>query len=214
MGKVIIPLFDNFDIETYDGLLGFLERHLELDQETVSQLPTLIRLAEYELDRMLTPSQREVSVESVTTAGVGFVALPDYHRQIETVHIAGEYPLHSSGLSDVQLMQAWNGKPTMYAVSEEALQLGPLPDGAYTLKITYQTRIPPLSASNQTNWLIAQHADAYLFAALVQVLLFQNDDQRATLFRPHLVTIMGQINQQGERYRFGSQLTPRVYGTP
>lgn len=214
MGKIVIPLFDSFDIETYDGLVGFIERHLELDSETVSQLPTLIRLAEYELDRMLTPSQREVSADTVTTAGVGFVALPDYMRQIETVHIANEYPLHSSGISDVQLMQAWNGKPTMYAVAEEALQLAPLPDGAYTIKIIYQTRIPPLSPSNQTNWLLSQHADAYLYAALVQTLLFQNDDARAGLARSHLVTIMGQINQQGERYRFGSQLTPRVYGTP
>lgn len=214
-GKVVIPLFDAFDIETYDGLLGFIETHLELDAETTAQLPTLIRLAEYEMDRVLTAPQREYSVSLATTAGVGFVALPLHYRQPKTVKIEGYSPtLDATSLAEVQADQCDSGRPKSYAIAEEAIHFGPKPDAAYTVFLTYMTRIPPLSPTNQTNWLLSQHADAYVFSVLIQTLLFVNDDDRAASLRPHFVTIMGQINSQGDRYRFGARMTPKVVGLP
>lgn len=214
MGKVVIPLFDSFAIETYDGLVSFLEEHLELDTETVAQLPSLIRLAEYELDRMLTAPEREISVNLATTAGIGFIQLPALYRQVRTVRVSGYAPLSANSLSAVQEAQVNSGRPLAYAMAEDSVHLAPTPDAAYTVSLVYMTRIPPLSPSNQTNWLLSQHADAYLFAALIQTLLFQNHDERAVTLRPYLVSIMDQINEQGLRARFGALMTPRVAGVP
>lgn len=203
MGKVVIPLFDAFDIETYDGLIGFIEAYLELDAETVAQLPTLIRLAEYRLDRMLTVPQREFSTDLTTEAGTQFVALPVHTRQFRAVRLDTDpqVALEAVGLDHLNRWYDGSGQPKVYAFANESLYFGPTPDAAYTVNVTYMTRIPPLSPTNQTNWLLSQHADAYVYAVLVQAEGFIGDDARIAMFKAALDETILEINAQGNRYR-------------
>jgi hypothetical protein len=207
--SLAITLSTAADIETYDGLLDFIIAHLELDSETETQLPALLRMAEYRLNRMLTVPERETTASVTTTAGTAYAALPTGFRQLRSAYIDSDYPLALAPLHAVQSEMELSGKPFIYTVSNQSLYFGPTPDAAYTVELTYMAKLDYLSAANQTNWLLSENADAYVYALLIQCEAFLGHDARIPLLEAALVTTMEEINQQGNRYRIASPIRLR-----
>lgn len=213
---ISIPLSSAFDVETFDGLEAFIIAYLELDAETQAQVPTFIRLAEYELDRMLTVPQRESLSDLTTTAGIEFVDLPVDARQVRQAYYVADngYPLEPVSLNVLrsQYSTKTSGAPLAYAISDQAAYFGPVPDGAYAIRLTYLTKLPALSEDNQTNWLLSNNADAYVYATLAQAAGWLEDFDAASAFRSMLDVIMPQVNAQGNRYRNASPMRLRSPG--
>ena len=59
------------------------------------------------------------------------------------------------------------GRPRYFGVQGRSLVLSPAPDQAYSIKLTYFQRLPPLSVSNPSNWLLEEAPDVYLHGALI-----------------------------------------------
>jgi hypothetical protein len=206
---ISVPLTDSFAIETRDGLKAFMVDHLELDEETEAQLDTLIRLAEYRLDRMLTTPDKETSTSLETTADLPYVTLPTHFRQLRTVKVDGDYPLTPVSLNYLQSYSEAPGKPQVYCISEGELWVSPTPDAAYELRLTYLTRLDPLSAANTSNWLLRQHADCYVYAVTLQCESFLANDERLGVYKGALDEAIGEINRAGNRYRMAGPLRVR-----
>lgn len=188
------------DIDTYAGLVAFVTDHLELDADTVAQLPNLIRLAELKLNRVLLPATREVSATASTTADVGTLALPSGFRQIRSISISGGNALAAANLNEISRYQD-NGEPQVFAVSGSSLHFGPVPDDAYTLSMIYLADIAPLTATNTTNWLIEENPDAYVYATLAEAEAFRANMDAAQMWNGQLAVVIDEINRQGLRYR-------------
>ena len=212
---IAIQLQDAFDIETYDGLVAYIIAHLELDSESAAQVPTFIRKGEYRLNRLVTAPERETSDTVTTTAGEQAIALPVDYRQLRTVQYVADngYPLEPVTLNVLhsQYTDA-SGAPQVYAVAEQSLQIGPTPDGEYTLNLTYMARIPPLSEATQTNWLLASNADAYVYSTLWQAAAWLEDIDAAVAFRNELFSIIEELNLSGNRYRNSAPMRLRSPG--
>ena len=200
---ISVPLQDAFDIETYDGLKAFLIAHLELDSETQTFLPSLIRMAEYRLNRLLTTPWRETSETLTTTAALQYVALPADFSQAVSVLLTGDdgYPLEAVTLNTLHSQYPVSGQPCAYCISEQSMWFGPIPDAAYAIRLTYQARLAPLRTETQTNWLLSENADAYVYACLIQIESFLGNDERVPLYAAGLDQAIGEINAQGNRYR-------------
>lgn len=201
---IAIQLQDAFDVETYDGLIAYIIAHLELDSESAAQVRTFIRKGEYRLDRLLTVPQRESVASLTTTAGEQSASLPDGLRQIRSLRLLGDssYPLEPVTLTTLHAEYSdASGKPTAYAIADQDMYLGPVPDAAYSLTLTYLTKLPALSDSNQTNWLLSNNADAYIYSALWQAAGWLEDIDAAIAFRSELMAIIDEVNLQGARFR-------------
>lgn len=207
--SIAITLTTPADIETYDGLLAFIVAHLELDSETEAQLPALVRMAEYRLNRMLTVPERETIASVTTTAGTAYVALPTGYRQLRSAYIDNDYPLAAATLHSVQTDLESSGKPQRYTIADQSIYFAPTPDAVYTVSLTYMEKLAYLSATNQTNWLLSENADAYVYAVLIQCEAFLGHDARIPLLEAALVTTMDEINAQGNRYRLASPIRLR-----
>lgn len=72
------------------------------------------------------------------------------------------------------------GKPTRYTVTDKFI-FDPAPDASYEARLIYRQRIPALSASRTTNWLLKKHPDAYLYGSLAQGLIYLHDEDRQTV---------------------------------
>lgn len=203
---VAIALDDAVDIESYDGLVSFLTDHLELSDDTVAQLPSLIRLAEYRLNRGLASPDRETSAEIITEAGVQAIALPTHVVQVRQVRIIGDqdtgYPLEKTSPNIAETYD-YAGRPLVYTVFGGNLLLGPVPDSAYTLEVRYQERLCYLTSENQTNWLIAGHADAYVYMCAATISLHDGNNEAASLYVSLANGVIEEINRQGLRVRGG-----------
>jgi len=207
---IAIPTSEAIDIENYDGLIAFVTEHLEMDAETAAQVPTFIRMAEYRLNRMVLAPERETEAILTTTADVKFVALPTGFRQLRTVFLNDNYPLAPVTLNAVYSeFSSASGLPQAFAISNGSLYFGPTPDSAYSVTLTYTAKIPQLSSANQTNWLLTDHADAYVYATLIQAESFLGHDGRIPLLNEALEVTMEEINEQGNRYRFSTPMRLR-----
>lgn len=72
------------------------------------------------------------------------------------------------------------GKPTRYTITD-VFTFDPVPDAEYEARLRYRKRIPALSSSCTTNWLLRKHPDAYLYGALSQALIYFRDDDRQVI---------------------------------
>lgn len=204
MTAIALNVITPYDIETFDGLSAFVIAHLELDTESQAQISTFIRMAEYRLDRLVTVPDRESTSSLSTVASEQAISLPiDFRKAINLRYVADPgYTMDQVTLDELHNSTTnKSGKPYQYAISDASLHVGPVPDGVYTLKLTYQTRIPPLSASNQTNWLLSKNADAYVYATLWQAAAWLEDFDAATAFRAELMVIIDELQKQGNQYR-------------
>lgn len=212
---ITISLPDELEIENYTGLKAFLADHLELPDAVITQLPTLIRLAELRLDRLLTDDAKETSGTLTTIAGAQSVALPVDLEELQQVRLSGTagYPLAQVSLDQLEDFDR-TGKPAMFAVHSRDLQLAPSPDAVYTLLIRYRAKLAYLTDNTASNWLLASHADAYVYMASAVISQHVGDQENARLYLAMAEAVVFEINQHSVRRKFGGNLSPRLVGTP
>lgn len=67
------------------------------------------------------------------------------------------------------------GQPTHVALTDGALHFFPAPDTTYLVETTYYRRVPALSDSNTSNWVLTSYPNAYLYGALTHMAGFARD---------------------------------------
>jgi hypothetical protein len=96
-----------------------------------------------------------------------------------------------------------SGAPAYYALTAGELEIYPVPDGTYDVELYYVSRIPALSDSNASNWLLEQYQDAYLYGALVHSAPYLKDDARIQVWAALYQNAIDAINAESERSKFG-----------
>lgn len=155
--------------------------------DLTAMIPDFIALAEAKLSADLDARSMESRTTLVTVAGNAYLTLPNDMLEMRRLvlqtdpaivlkyatpdQIAADYPM------------SLTGRPSVFAVIGGQAQLAPTPDSAYTLELTYQQRIPALSESNTTNWLITSFPNAYLYASLCAAQPFIVNDARLPMFQ-------------------------------
>lgn len=89
------------------------------------------------------------------------------------------------------------------------LRVAPPPDQAYSLKFVYWRKVPRLSDASPTNWLLDDHPDIYLYAALVESAPYLKDDGRVPVWRGELDRRLEELHRSREAARFGGTLRVR-----
>lgn len=179
------------------------------DSSLSALVPDFITLAEAEFNRVLRVPAMEVVATALTSAATETVALPADFRAMKSLTLMTS-PTKTLGGSTVSTLQDMHGgttgEPQQFAVADGALYLGPVPDAAYTLRMAYWQRIPALSVSNTTNWLLTAHPDLYLFAALMQSEFYGWNDGRLPLIKARADELLVQISEEGRRAAFPSRM--------
>ncbi len=117
-------------------------------------------------------------------------------------------------LSELRGELTGGGKPyyfTLVGGSSNQLEVLRSPDQTYTSSIVYYTRIPALTDSATTNWLLTANPDIYLFGALVEAEPYLKNDERMPMWTNRLDKALTTLRLQGEReLHSGSSLRMRA----
>ena len=150
-------------------------------------IPDFIALAESKLSGDLQARSMEVRTTLTTTAGNAYVTLPTDMLEMHRLTVKSDPVYVLSYRSPDELQQDYpyttTGKPAVFAILGSEMQLAPIPDSAYTLELVYKQKIPALSNSNTSNWLLAQWPNAYLYGALCAAQPYIANDQRLPTFQ-------------------------------
>lgn len=151
------------------------------------QIPDFIALAESTLNDVLRTSHM---VSSATSAIANSrVTLPSDALEVVYVQVSstpGE-PLEQITPQQLVMLRRSRTKsaasPKFFAVVGRDMLVTPTPASATSLDIDYYQKIPALSASNTSNWLLEEAPHIYLYTSLLHATPFLMDDARYQVFQ-------------------------------
>ena len=193
-------------ITTYAELQTVIADFLDRDDQT-ERIKTFIQLSEAEMSRKL----RHWRMENRATAEIDgqYSAIPaDFLEPIRLHLETGDYrtlELISQSEMQSRRMQSadTSGKPSYYALTQGEIEVYPTPDGTYNLEMNYYAKIPALTTSNTTNWVLDNYPDAYLYGSLVHSAPFLGEDARMTTWAALFQSALNGIMAESEQAKFG-----------
>lgn len=193
-------------ITTYAELKTAMADWLLRDDLT-AVIPSFIALAEADLQRKV----RHWRMEKRSTAEIDtqYSAIPaDFVEAVRFYVTSGDtQPLEL--ISQAELLDRkrknmnTSGKPMFYALTAGEIEVYPAPDATYTAELYYIARIPALSDSNTTNWLLDSYRDAYLYGALIHSAPYLKEDARIQTWAALYQNAVDAINTESEKGKFG-----------
>ena len=193
-------------ITTYAELQTVIADFLDRDDQT-ERIKTFIQLSEAEMSRKL----RHWRMENRATAEIDgqYSAIPaDFLEPIRLHLETGDYKaLELISQGEMQSLRMRNletsGKPAFYALTQGELEVYPTPDGTYNLEMNYYAKIPALTTSNTTNWVLDNYPDAYLYGSLVHSAPFLGEDARMTTWAALFQSALNGIMAESDQAKFG-----------
>lgn len=86
----------------------------------------------------------------------------------------------------------------------EYFRFAPAPDGTYTVTIEYYASMDYFTSDVQSNWILNDHPDCYLYGALMQARAFLGDDGRIPMWMQAYQMAIGDVRKAGSRTRWGA----------
>jgi len=193
-------------IGTYDELKTAIADFLNREDLT-SAIGTFISLAESRASRDLRHWRMEK--RSVAQLDVQYSAIPTDFLQPIRLQITDAPTSEVAPISNTQMLQLRGdrndrvGRPTNYALTAGGIELYPTPDLTYNASLVYHARVPALSASNTTNWLLTEAPDVYLYGALVHAAPYLKDDARLQIWEGLTAQGIANLNTSSSEAKFG-----------
>ena len=198
-------------LDTFAGLKATIADYLNRDDLT-SVIPSFITVAEAKFNRKL--RVRQMVKRATATLDTQYFAFPADFLQ------AKEFQLNTNPITYLQYVTQnqgdyrsanqyiATGKPQFYTIIGTQIQVIPTPDTGYTGELTYYGKIPILSDSNTSNWLLTYAPDLYLYGALLEASPYLKDDERLAVWSTLYTNSIGDIEIADQRASVAS--TPIV----
>jgi hypothetical protein len=196
-------------IQTYSDLQTAVANWIAR-ADLAASIPDFVALFESVANRRLRLRQQESTATLTPSAGVA--ALPadylawrrltwtgQFPRELEYVHPSYLHALYPTLPADV---------PRLFTIEGGNLTVAPT-DGT-ALTFDYFQRIPALSNTNTSNWLLAAAPDLYLFGALAEAHGFVKDAESLALWKSRRDELLDEIDRLDTKTRGQSGI--RVIG--
>ena len=173
------------DLSTYSGLKDAIADYLNRDDLTAS-IPVFISLAEAKFNRKL--RARQMVKRANATIDTQYFAYPgDWLAAKEFILLTNpitymQFVTESQGNDLKTTTVVSPGKPRYYTIIGSQIEVLATPDTSYTGQLTYYAKIPSLSNTNTSNWLLAYAPDLYLYGALLESAPYLKDDERLAVW--------------------------------
>lgn len=189
-------------ITTYSELKSAAADWLNRSDLT-SVIPTFVSLAEAQFNRRL--RTRQMVTRANATIDTEFFAFPADFLEIKNFQLNTNPITRLTYVTEDQAnalranTYLTSGKPIHFSVVGSQMEVIPTPDTSYTGELTYFAKIPALSDSNTSNWLLSYAPDLYLYGTLMQSAPYLRDDERTALWAGLYKAAMDDIVTADER---------------
>jgi hypothetical protein len=175
--------------------------------DLTSQIPDFIALAEARFNRNI--RTRDMITRQVATTNNEFVPVPNdwletYQLELPpSVSIGVRTPLQYISPNEAAVYQASEmaGKTRYYTIIDGLFELVPKPATGATVTLTcvYYARIPALTGSNSSNWLLQKAPDLYLYQSLAAAAPYLNNDERISTWLSMVGQGIEELRMESER---------------
>lgn len=180
------------------------------DYTTRTDVPvtTCIALAESKFASTVKHRLAEKFAEIPVAANAPSFPLPVDFQEARSLKIEGK-PLT---LASIDALNAVPGNTGEYAIVGTTVRLQSQPAADLLVGFTYYARVPALTESNITNWLLATFPDVYLYGVLLEYAIWAQDTDKQAAYGTLLAAALGNLNLDHARGSFsGSTLRTRRF---
>ena len=198
-------------LDTYANLQTAIASYLHRADLT-SAIPDFITLCEAGFNRELRIQTMETRVTA--TLDEEYEDLPDDYIEMRRLKIIGESgkPLQYRPPEDLTLANPRGeaGSTNWYTIIGNTIQFSRTPSG-WTMEMVYYKKIPVLSDSNTTNWMLTNNPDVYLYGALSAAAPYIVDDARLPVWKSLYAQAIQSVRDEDRAKRAsGSPLVMRI----
>jgi hypothetical protein len=199
-------------LDTFSGLKSSIADWINRDDLT-SVIPSFIVLAEATFNRTI--RTRDMVQRATASLDTQYTELPADFLQMINIQLNTATPMKLSFVSNEQADDlrstyfAAANEPKYYSIVGQTFEVIPSPGGEYTVEMSYYKKIPTLSDSNTSNWLLTKSPAMYLYGALVQSAPYLRDDDRITTWGTLYKEAFNDLMLEEQRSNF-SGTTPRM----
>lgn len=194
------------DFNNYSQLQASIIRALNRN-DLEDDVPGFITLAEAEIRRQVRPRQKRLEI----TLDGGEILLPADCGIVKGLSITAPTLYPPIGFGTKQSVdakraayQGTTGVPRAAAIIGREILLGPAPDQDYTAELTYLETFAALSATNDSNSVLAEQPDVYFYGSLIHSAPFLKDDTRLALWQGLFDRAVAQLNALRSREEFSA----------
>ena len=194
-------------LETYDELQVSLKNFLARD-DMGPFLPDFIKLAESRFNRHLRLRSMERMEKTKTVGGQSNYTLPNDYLQGREFRV-NMNPVISLQYITPEIYDAWhlgNGLPKFYTIVADELKLGPIPSEEQEMEMLFYAKVPSLSATRPTNWILLNAPDIYLYGSLLEAEAFLQNDPRIQLWKQGFDQAVTDLQLQDDKDRHSASI--------
>lgn len=165
--------------------------------------PDFITLFETAANRRLRVKQQETTVQ--LTPALGTISLPsDYltwrrvtwtgnpRRELEYAEPSWVQTMFPDGPADV---------PSVFTIEGNNLEIMPTDSTNTNVELLYWAKVPALTATNQTNWLMTAYPDLYLWGALTEAQAYAVNTDSAVMWKTRRDEVFDEIDKLDKKSR-------------
>ena len=193
-------------ITTYAELKTAIGDWLNRD-DLDSVIPNFISMAEAQFNRTI--RHRKMVTRSDATLDTPYFAVPSdwlqtIRFQLNTNPVTPLLFVTPEQALEESMVYSAGQQPLFYTTIGQQFQVVPTPDTSYDAELLYYAKIPALSDSATTNWLLTESPDLYLYGALIQSAPYLKEDERINVWAGLYQRLFDDMMLADERARIGS----------
>ena len=192
-----------------------LDTYTNLKQEIIDwshrgdidlKVDTFIKMAEQDMfanpDEVLRVRGQEI--RSTATTDGQYLALPDDFQSMRSLLIVtGGGNIELIQKAPMQLItEPTTGRPCFFTVTSQ-IEFDRIPDSNYGVIMQYYSIPTPLSSSNETNDILTNYPNVYLFGALAAAMTWADDNEQAASNYQSFIRAIKGANKKDKQGRYG-----------
>lgn len=210
-------------LTTYSGLSTGVFRRLNRTADS-AVFDDCISLAEAEMNRRL--AVKPVSAQhkrASLTLSTEFLSSPTDMLDVDTLQIADNGDSFTIIPTSPQNMEAMvartdaTNRPQYYTQIGTEFRFYPAPDTSYVVTLTYWQKVPNLTSTASTNWMLSDHPDVYFHGVLAHAFQEYYDEPaaetQAALFDAALQKVLDSYPSRPDRAPLRSDISPNQLNT-
>lgn len=175
----------------------------------------VVSLAENRIDNRLRITANNSRATASASTSDRFLALPDRFLEMRRFTLINStYYRDLTYISpEAMIIYGQSGIPKYYTVTSQ-LEFDRTPAEAYSLEMSYWSKLNPLSTSNTTNNVLTNFPQIYLQACLAELYLnYTEQDDNAMKHLQQFNYLVNEANAEDLRGRYGPAPTIRIEGS-
>lgn len=158
-------------------------------------VPDFVSMGEAYLNRVINAPEMEENATVTTSTSDRFASLPTGCKQVKSLADSNGELMRPAlaGYVQAESIGASSGLPRFYAVTDR-FEFDRVSDQVYSLSCIYTKKLD--IETDTTNWLLTDHPDCYLYAALMQATPYIKNDSRVSLIKGLLDDAIHAVNSR------------------